>query len=140
MCIRDSNDSIHNAVDEWKSDRSNAINTYGNIHDWDTSDVTNMGNLFAPFNSFNDYIGSWNTSKVTNMIDMFNTAQSFNQDIKSWDVSKVIKSGVYKGFAYNSPLCKSNKAYIPDGLKASIACPNVCPKFNIALIPVSFSS
>ena len=189
--------SIRNAVSDWTYDPIDTIYLYGNINDWDTSDVTDMSTLFSGNKKFNDYIGSWNTSKVTDMNEMFENAQlfnqplnnwntskvtnmnemfftarlfnqnigkwntssvtnmnnmfegvhlfnqslkswntskvtymdsmfigaqSFNQDIKSWDVSKVIKNENYGGFAYNSPLCKSNKAYIPDGLKASIAC------------------
>lgn len=39
--------------------------------------------------SFNQPIGNWNTSNVTNMSEMFGYAESFNQPIGSWDVSNV---------------------------------------------------
>ena len=90
------------------------INKYGNIEDWNTSEVTDMNRLFQfryYFNediskwdvskvtdmwgmlyyaeSFDQPIGEWNVSSVTNMKDMFEGAESFNQDITGWDVSKV---------------------------------------------------
>ena len=59
------------------------------ISSWDTSNVTNMGELFWGLTQFNQDIGNWDVSNVTNMSNMFDRAQSFNQDIGSWDVSSV---------------------------------------------------
>ncbi|MBO0322505.1 BspA family leucine-rich repeat surface protein [Muricauda sp. CAU 1633] len=67
----------------------------GDISDWDTTNVTNMGGMFGLAESFNQDIsfkegtGSWNTSNVTNMGSMFFRATSFNQDIGNWDTSEV---------------------------------------------------
>ncbi len=58
-----------------------------NISSWDTSNVTNMQDMFWGVSDFNQDIGSWNVSKVTNMMRMFDRAHVFNQDIGSWDVS-----------------------------------------------------
>ena len=60
---------------------------YVNIKD--TSNVTDMEEMFYEANSFNQPIGNWDTSKVTNMRSMFFEADSFNQPIGSWDTSKV---------------------------------------------------
>lgn len=74
------------AVDAWLTDRSAALITYGNISQWDTSNVTDMSYLFCAGGaqgpteqllcdisrkSFNDYIGSWDVSRVTTMQAMF---------------------------------------------------------------------
>ena len=119
--ITDAN--IQTAVDLWISDPSAATITYGNISDWDVSNVTNMSNLFrdTPFNQdisswdvssvttmrrmfylnieFNQNIGSWNVSNVTDMYEMFLGTISFNQDIGSWNVSKVTTMfGMFSGY------------------------------------------
>ncbi|MDB3967840.1 BspA family leucine-rich repeat surface protein, partial [Flavobacteriaceae bacterium] len=59
--------------------------------DWNrvvTSLVTDTSDLFES-TSFNKDISSWDTSNVTDMTEMFNVASSFNQDIGNWDVSNV---------------------------------------------------
>ncbi len=84
--ITDSN--IQTAVDLWVSDESTAITTYGNISDWDVSQVTDMSYLFKN-TTFNDDILNWDMSSVTNMYQMFYLATSFNQPIGSWVVSNV---------------------------------------------------
>ena len=40
------NDSLKKAVKEWVNDQQNAESKYGHISTWDTSDVTDMSNLF----------------------------------------------------------------------------------------------
>lgn len=63
------------------------------FNDWDTSNVTDMAQLFDGASAFNQDIGDWNTNNVTNMRFMFFNASSFNQDINthgdSWDTSNV---------------------------------------------------
>ena len=58
------------------------------IGSWDTSNVTNMSNMFRN-TEFNRNIGYWNTSKVTDMSFMFYGTSVFNQNIGSWNTSKV---------------------------------------------------
>ena len=77
--INDSN--IQDAVNLWVSNQSAAESTYGNISEWDVSNVTDMYQLFKNKQNFNDDISSWDVSNVTNMSEMFNFAVSFNQDI-----------------------------------------------------------
>ena len=60
-----------------------------NISSWDTSNVTNMEDMFQANSEFNQDISSWDTSSVTNMHGMFESNSAFNQDISSWDTSSV---------------------------------------------------
>lgn len=61
---------------------------------WNTSSVSDMAAVFAGANVFNNglspSIGSWNTSNVTNMNAMFEEAFAFNQNIGSWTTSRVV--------------------------------------------------
>ena len=59
------------------------------IRVWDTSSVTDMGELFRYATVFNQDIGHWDTSNVTNMFGMFGDADTFDQDIGNWDTSNV---------------------------------------------------
>jgi len=85
--ITDAN--IQTAVDLWVSDPSTATTTFGNISDWDVSQVTDMSYLFYQKSQFNGDISSWDVSGVTDMKYMFDFSDNFNQDISSWDVSSV---------------------------------------------------
>ena len=60
-----------------------------NISKWDVSKVTDMSFMFHDVKGFISHIGEWDTSNVTNMESMFYNAESFNQDISGWDTSKV---------------------------------------------------
>ena len=55
----------------------------------DTTNVTNMANMFKNSTYFNDDIGWWDTANVRNMRNMFDSARSFNQNLSGWDVSSV---------------------------------------------------
>lgn len=60
-----------------------------NISAWDVSNVTDMMNMFQNAAFFSADISLWVVSNVTNMKNMFHNASSFNGDIKDWDVSNV---------------------------------------------------
>ncbi|MFB1041055.1 MAG: BspA family leucine-rich repeat surface protein, partial [Polaribacter sp.] len=83
------NANIQTAVDLWVSDPAAATTTYGNISDWDVSQVTDMSELFYHNPDFNYDIRNWDVSNVTDMRQMFYDASSFNQPIGNWDVSSV---------------------------------------------------
>ena len=83
------NYNIKKAVEVWIKNRNEAIEKYGHISNWDTSQVSDMRCLFCGDELFNDYIGDWDVSNVTNMISMFQYAKSFDQDIGKWNVSNV---------------------------------------------------
>tara|TARA_R110000868_G_scaffold408293_7_gene691092 strand:- start:46391 stop:47716 length:1326 start_codon:yes stop_codon:yes gene_type:complete len=55
-----------------------------------TSLITEMFNLFAGNEDFNQNIGNWDVSNVEDMGFMFSGAITFNQDISNWDVSNVL--------------------------------------------------
>ena len=54
----------------------------------DLSLVTDMSYMFAT-SAFNQDVSRWDTSSVTNMGDMFRGTSAFNQDISRWDISSV---------------------------------------------------
>ena len=97
-------DNIYQAVAEWLVEPVLAEETYGNISDWDVSNVNNMQGLFYS-QSFNQDIGNWDVSNVINMQGMFSYAQSFNQDIGNWDVSNVTN---IEGMFYQATLSTEN--------------------------------
>ena len=93
-----SNEDIKNAVNLWDQTKRRAIKKYGDIREWNTSNVTNMSKLFKNKQNFNDDISEWDVSAVTNMRYMFHGASSFNGDISGWDVSAVTDmSGMFRG-------------------------------------------
>ena len=64
------------------------VDKYGEISNWDTSRVTNMGYMFENASSFNQPLNNWDVSNVTDMGGMFMYASSFNQPLNKWNVSK----------------------------------------------------
>ena len=78
--------SIRTAVDEFlvSGAASSAVAKFGQIEQWDTSQVTLMDHLFKDKISFNSDISSWNTSRVTSMNQMFCGAHMFSQNVASW--------------------------------------------------------
>ena len=63
--------AIRKAVDDYYSDdqtiKDAVILKYGNIEEWDVSQITNFQNLFLNKASFNGDISKWQTGKVINM-------------------------------------------------------------------------
>ena len=83
---------------------------YPHISTWDTSQITNMSNLFNGQTDFNDDIGNWNTNLVTDMSEMFNGATSFNQNIGSWNTYNV--TNMYRMFNYALVFNNNNSSTI----------------------------
>ena len=76
--------------DELKDIIYQRIESEGNecdLNDIDTSNITDMSNLFLE-SDFTGDISKWNVSNVTNMENMF-FGSEFNGDISNWDVSNV---------------------------------------------------
>jgi len=61
------NEELKEAVDLWVSNKNEAIERYGDIHDWGTGEVTDMHQLFHVKENFNDDITKWDVSQVTKM-------------------------------------------------------------------------
>lgn len=81
-----------------------------NLGDIDTSAITDMNALFQGSDR-EDFSGieKWDTSNVTDMMDMFNCAEHFNHNINDWNVSKVVNMEfMFEGTPFNQPLDKWN--------------------------------
>jgi hypothetical protein len=88
------NTTLYELVDKWirprlRNDKKKIIETYGSIEDWDTSQITNMKELFMWEYDFNDDISQWDVSKVTDMTRMFYSAERFNKDLSQWNMENV---------------------------------------------------
>ena len=55
----------------------------------DTSNVTNMGFMFAGATNANPDVSKWDTSNVTDMSGMFAVTTNANPDVSKWDTSNV---------------------------------------------------
>ena len=64
-----------------ESNREAAIQQYGHISDWNTSQVTDMSCLFKVRKDFNENISQWDVSNVKDMEDMFCCAFSFKTNL-----------------------------------------------------------
>ena len=74
------------------------------ISDWDTSNVTNMSQMFQNASAFNQDISKWNVAKVTDMSFMFYYAD-FHQDISGWITSSVRNMAhMFSGAKFNSDI------------------------------------
>jgi len=108
-----SNEDLRTAVSEWLDNPASAKIIYGEISDWDVSEVTDMSYLFGfdgtagSSNDFNDDISSWDVSSVTTMYGMFNVNQVFNQNISSWNVSSCMNFAymLHDAKNFNQTLC-----------------------------------
>ena len=93
------------------------------IGNWDTTNVTDMNNMFNSAVQFNQPIGSWNVSKVTNMEGMFQSASVFNQDIGDWNVSSVTDMDYmfYNASVFNQPLANWEYSFVSPMLTFTIS-------------------
>ena len=95
---------------------SSCIN-FGNISNWNTSNVTNMTAMFYGASNFNESIDTsgnkWNTSNVTDMNSMFYGVTKFNNSISNWDTSKVtnMNNMFYGASNFNQPLDPSGNIW-----------------------------
>ena len=83
------NQSLKKAVKEWFSDKQKAKKTYGDISEWDTSEVTDMSELFKGIEQINEDLSKWNTGSVTDMSGIFKSAKIQYANIANWNVTKV---------------------------------------------------
>jgi hypothetical protein len=74
--VKFDNETLREAVQLWCGQRAVALQRYGDINDWDVSQVTDMSRLFQQ-TTFNDRIDRWDIRNVTTMRGMF----YFNQPL-----------------------------------------------------------
>ncbi|UOY07157.1 BspA family leucine-rich repeat surface protein [Muricauda sp. SCSIO 64092] len=90
--------------------------TTNNLSNWDTSNATDMGNMFNGARTFDGNIGSWNTNKVEDMNGMFYRATAFDQNIGSWNTAGVttMKWMFDDATAFNQDLGSWNTSNVTD--------------------------
>ena len=76
-----------------------------NLNDIDTSEITDMSELFYGLDPHNIDISKWDVSKVIDMSWIFYRCYNFNSDLSKWDVSNV--KDMY-GMFDNTPLEKNS--------------------------------
>ena len=76
-----STESIREAVRLWRHDQAQATEKYNHINKWNTSQVTDMSELFINYQRFNDNISEWDVSNVTNMSSMFYGATCYDKGV-----------------------------------------------------------
>ena len=82
----------------------------GNFNWIDTSDITDMSQLFEENIKFNGHIELWDVSNVKDFNRMFNEARAFNQPIGNWDVSSAtnMEAMFMAAKSFNQPIDKWN--------------------------------
>ena len=122
--------SISYAVREWFSfdatKISNIVNLYGNISDWDVTQVRSMNKLFAnnmngfSTRTFNDNLSKWTTTRVTNLAQMFDEEggspfSQFNSMLTNFDTSKVTTMhAMFKNTKFNQDLSHFDTSNVID--------------------------
>ncbi len=102
------------------TDMSNLFVKYPNsdydISNWKTEKVTDMSGIFEGATQFNGDISKWNTTKVTDMSSMFKSATKFNSDISKWNTTKVTDmSSMFKSATkFNSDISKWKTEKVTD--------------------------
>jgi len=107
-------DNIKQAVKEWIDNPDDALDMYGEISLWDTSQVTDMIALFYNMRTFNDDITKWNVANVKYMPSLFGGASAFNQGISKWNVANVNDMGFmfHGASAFNQDISGWNVAKV----------------------------
>ena len=105
------------------------------LNDIDTSEITDMSDLFSNMNKFNGDISEWDVYNVTNMESMFDGCDKFNQDISNWDVSNVTDmSGMfYECKKFNKDISNWNVSNVNYAINIFAYCPieeKYKPKFK----------
>jgi len=86
------------------------------LNDIDTSEITDMSDLFEYLDPHNIDISKWDVSNVTTMEWIFYNCKNFNSNLSNWDVSNVtnMKYMFYKCMKFNSDLSKWNVSNVED--------------------------
>lgn len=147
-------EGLKTAVDEYVRSartRARALSQYGDISTWDTSQITDMSDLFNAYlnsfvndemEAFNLNIENWNVSNVTNMNSMFAGCRLFNQPLNNWNVSNVTNMKMmFHGCArFNQPLNDWNVAKVTnmDGMFMACTRLNQLFRWNVPRLTTAF--
>ncbi len=107
-------------------------NIFDGIQEWDTSNVTNMADMFGGCENFNQPLNAWSVSNVTNMSGMFEICHDFNQPLDTWNVSHVInmKKIFSDCLLFNQPLNTWNVSNVIDMSTMFLGCVNFNQPLN----------
>jgi len=105
------------------------------LNEWDVSNVTNMSDLFAGKNTFNEELNEWDVSNVTDMNGMFLGCSNFNKPLNNWNVSNVTNmSNMFKlctNFTnFNQPLNSWNVSNVTNMDNMFQMCTNFNQELN----------
>lgn len=76
---------LDEAVGDWEDSNEGAAAYYGDISEWDVSDITDMAQLFKDKMNVRDVdLRSWDVTKVTTMYAMFEGASRFDGNLSGW--------------------------------------------------------
>ena len=78
------------------------------VSNWDTSKVTNMSSMFSQSQATTLDVSNWDTSNVTYMSYMFSNSQATTLDVSNWDTSKVTDMRGIFGYSQATTLNVSN--------------------------------
>lgn len=86
------------------------------IQNLDTSNLTDMSNMFRGCDVFNTNLSAWDTSNVTDMSYMFYRSDIFNQNIGGWDVSNVtnMEAMFYQAYDFNGNISSWSTGSVSD--------------------------
>ena len=83
---------------------SNAVAANPNVSNWNTSNVTDMGYMFSGASNANPEVSEWDTSSVTDMTNMFTNAVAANPNVSNWNTSNVTDmSNMFSGALNANP-------------------------------------
>ena len=112
---------LHYLLNQLIEERGNE----GDFNDIDTSEITDMSDLFYNIHQFNGDISKWDVSNVTSMEYMFFECESFNRPLTNWNVSKVtnMKFMFYGCKSFNQPLDNWNVSNVKYNSDIFYKCP-----------------